>query len=200
VARIHASQNAEAGLRQAFARDVAFGGSEARAPQDPSELTEGSCGESWGGARVALQRTPNRALTSFLVLTYTADLARERIRPITRAPAPLMEWVQKMGRFPWQELDEVGDLGRFPVKKRRSLMFTFGLLAERASSARFSHATARRLGPRTAASGVIDSRGNSERHAVARFRRHLAFPARDRRNVRHCGRNVRNLASACCRR
>jgi len=27
--------------------------------------------------------------------------------------------VQKMGRFPWQELDEVGDLGRFPVKKRR---------------------------------------------------------------------------------
>jgi hypothetical protein len=30
-----------------------------------------------------------------------------------------MDWVQKMGRFPWQELDEVGDLGRFPVKKRR---------------------------------------------------------------------------------
>jgi hypothetical protein len=26
--------------------------------------------------------------------------------------------VQKMGRFPWQELDEVGDFGRFPVKKR----------------------------------------------------------------------------------
>jgi hypothetical protein len=22
--------------------------------------------------------------------------------------------VQKMGRFPWQEFDEVGDLGRFP--------------------------------------------------------------------------------------
>jgi len=31
-----------------------------------------------------------------------------------------------MGRFPWQELDEVGDLGRFPVKKRRSFIFTYG--------------------------------------------------------------------------
>jgi hypothetical protein len=53
---IHASQNAEAGMRQAWARDVAFGGAEARGPRKPSELTKGSCGVPWGGARVELRR------------------------------------------------------------------------------------------------------------------------------------------------
>jgi hypothetical protein len=67
--------------------------------------------------------------------------------------------VQKINRFPWQELDEVGDFGRFPVKKRLRFFSRFGLLADRASSARFSHATAQRLGPRRAASRVIDSCG-----------------------------------------
>jgi hypothetical protein len=88
--------------------------------------------------------------------------------------------VQKMGRFPWQELDEVGDLGRFRVKKRLSFFSTFRLLAQRASSARFSHATARRLGPRRAAPEVIDSCGQHGLGPGARLCAHLAFPARDR--------------------
>jgi hypothetical protein len=45
-----------------------------------------------------------------------------------------------MGRFLWQELDEVGDFGRVSVKKRPRLFLLFGLLDERASSARVSHA------------------------------------------------------------
>jgi len=98
--------------------------------------------------------------------------------------------VPKMGRFLWQELDEVGDFGRFPVKKRDIL----DLLDERASSARFSHATARRPGPRRADTRVIDCGGHRERSPDASFCALLAFPARDRRNVRHCGRNARNLA------
>jgi hypothetical protein len=86
------------------------------------------------------------------------------------------------------------------VKKRPRFFSLLGLLDERASSARFSHATARRLGPRRAATGVIDSCGNRERDAAARFCSHLAFPARDQRNVRHCGRIARNHATACCPR
>jgi len=54
---------------------------------------------------------------------------------------------QKMAQFLWQELDEVGDFGRFAVKKRLVFFSLLGLLDERASSARFSHATARRIGP-----------------------------------------------------
>ena len=88
--------------------------------------------------------------------------------------------VQKMDRFPWQELDEVGDLGRFSVKKHRRFFSRFGLLVDRASSARFSHAMARRLGPRRAAPELIDSCGQRGVGPGARFCAHLAFPARDR--------------------
>jgi hypothetical protein len=80
--------------------------------------------------------------------------------------------VQKMVRFLWQELDEVGDFGRFPVKKRPRDR-TFWTCWERAPSARFSHAMARRLGPRTAANEFRDYGGHAERHAVARCRAHL---------------------------
>jgi len=55
-----------------------------------------------------------------------------------------------------------------------------GLDDERASSAPFSHATARRLGPRRAASGVMDCSGHREPDPHARFCAQLAFPARDR--------------------
>ena len=102
--------------------------------------------------------------------------------------------VQKMGRFLWQELDEVGDFGRFPVKKRPRFSDILDLLDERASSARISHAMARRLEPRRAATGVIDCGGHRERNPDARFCALLALPARDRRIVRQCGRIARNLA------
>jgi len=57
-------------------------------------------------------------------------------------------------------------------------------------------AMARRLGPRRAANEVNDCGGHAERHAVAIYRSHLAFPARDRRIVQHCGRIARNIATA----
>jgi hypothetical protein len=51
---------------------------------------------------------------------------------------------QKMCQSPWrQELDEAGYFGRFAVKMRLGFFSLLGLLDERASSARFSHAAAR---------------------------------------------------------
>jgi hypothetical protein len=111
---------------------------------------------------------------------------------------PTVGLVQKWADF-WQELDEVGDFGRFPVKKR-SRCFYFWACWPSARLRAVSHATARRLGPRIAASGIIDGCGHAERHAVARFRSHLAVQSRDRRNVRHFGRIARILATACCPR
>jgi hypothetical protein len=104
--------------------------------------------------------------------------------------------VQKMGRFPWQELDEVGDLGRFPVKKRRRFFLLLACWPDRASSARFSRATARRLWPRRAASEVIEYCGHDEPPEVARFRVHLASLARDRPISSSAAEFSRNLATA----
>ena len=107
----------------------------------------------------------------------------------------------KMGRILWQELDEIGDFGRFPVKSRsRAFSFCAYWPSARLLRGSLTRRTARRLGPRKVASGVIDCCGHAERHAVAKIRSHLAFPARDRRNVRHCGRIARNFATACCPR
>jgi hypothetical protein len=69
-------------------------------------------------------------------------------------------------------LDEDGDFGRFSVKKRPVLFSLFGLADERASSARFVHAMARRIGLRRAAaelSTAVDTLNDTRSRDSARI-------------------------------
>jgi len=97
----------------------------------------------------------------------------------TRAPAPLMDCA-KNGPISLAGIGRSWRFRTFSGKEASTFFSRFGLLADRASSARFSHSTARRLGPRRAAPELVDSCGQRGVGPGARFCAHLAFPARDR--------------------